>query len=172
MPVIAFYTTTGPYGCFSNFSHHGLELDNLWWPTSEHYFQAQKFVGTKHAELVRLAPSPKAAARMGRDRSRPLRTDWEQVKDDVMRRAVLGKFEGRADIRAVLLDTGDEELIENSPIDPYWGCGADGLGLNMLGKILMETRTILRERAAKTDRHVHGLQDSPGSVIGGVASIR
>jgi ribA/ribD-fused uncharacterized protein len=151
MPAITFYTTTGPYGCFSNFSHHGFELDNLWWPTSEHYFQAQKFVGTKHMELVRLAPSPKAAARMGRDRSRPLRTDWEAIKDDVMRRAVLRKFERHAALRAVLLDTGNEEIIENSPIDPYWGCGADGLGHNMLGKILMETRTVLRERAAEAD---------------------
>jgi N-glycosidase YbiA len=149
MPAIMFYTANEPYGCFSNFSHHGFELDDLWWPTSEHYFQAQKFVGTTHAELVRLAPSPKAAARMGRDRSRPLRADWEQVKDDVMRRAVLRKFERHAALRAVLLGTGDEEIVENSPIDPYWGCGADGLGLNMLGKILMETRTVLHERTAK-----------------------
>ena len=149
MAAITFYTANEPYGCFSNFSRHGFELDDLWWPTSEHYFQAQKFVGTKHMELVRLAPSPKAAARMGRDRSRPPRADWEQVKDDVMRRAVLRKFERHAVLRAVLLGTGDEEIVENSPIDPYWGCGADGLGLNMLGKILMETRTILRERTAK-----------------------
>jgi predicted NAD-dependent protein-ADP-ribosyltransferase YbiA (DUF1768 family) len=49
------------------------------------------------------------------------------------------------------LATGDEEIIENSPIDSYWGCGADGQGKNMLGKILMETRDILRERAAKAD---------------------
>jgi N-glycosidase YbiA len=81
----------------------------------------------------------------------PLRADWEAVKDDVMRKAVLRKFERHAALRAVLLDTGDEEIIENSPIDPYWGCGADGLGLNMLGKILMETRTALREGAAETD---------------------
>ncbi len=150
MAAITFYTANEPYGCFSNFSHHGFELDDLWWPTSEHYFQAQKFVGTKHAELVRLAPSPKAAARMGRDRSRPLRADWEAVKDDVMRKAVLRKFEQRADLRAVLLGTRDEEIIENSPIDWYWGCGADGQGKNRLGTILMETRAILRARATET----------------------
>jgi hypothetical protein len=151
MPAITFYTANEPYGCFSNFSHHGFELDGLWWPTSEHYFQAQKFAGTMHEELVRLAPSPRAAARMGRDRSRPPRADWEVVKDDVMRKAVLRKFEHRADLRALLLDTGNEEIIENSPIDSYWGCGADGQGKNMLGKILMETRDILRERVAKRD---------------------
>ena len=43
--AIEFYSTRGPYGAFSNFSPHGFELDGHWWPTSEHYFQAQKFAG-------------------------------------------------------------------------------------------------------------------------------
>jgi len=46
----------------------------------------------------------------------------------------------------VLLSTGDEQIIENSPIDYYWGCGADGSGKNMLGQVLMEIREILRDR--------------------------
>jgi hypothetical protein len=44
----------------------------------------------------------------------------------------------------VLLGTGDEELVENAPGDYYWGCGADGSGRNMLGRILMEVRSGLR----------------------------
>ena len=59
-----------------------------------------------------------------------MRPDWEQVKDDVMRKAVLRKFELNPEIRDVLLSTGDEELVEKSPRDYYWGCGADGNGLN------------------------------------------
>ena len=82
---------------------------------------------------------------MGRDRARPLRADWEQVKDDVMRRGVLRKFETHADIRALLLETGDEPIVENAPGDYYWGCGKDGSGKNMLGRILMETRESLRQ---------------------------
>lgn len=139
-----------PYGCFSNFSRHGFKLDDAWWPTSEHYYQAQKFVGTSHADQIRKAPTPKDAATIGRDRSRPLRSDWEQVKDDVMRQAVLCKFETHADIRAVLLATGNELIVENSPIDYYWGCGADGSGQNKLGQILMEVREILRDTALET----------------------
>jgi ribA/ribD-fused uncharacterized protein len=121
-------------------------LDGATWPTSEHYFQAQKFAGTPHVEDVRIARTPKQAAELGRDRQRPLRADWEQVKDDVMRRAVLRKFETHADIRATLLATGDEALVENAPGDYYWGCGKDGTGKNMLGKILMEIRDVLRKR--------------------------
>ncbi len=142
--TLYFYTTSDPYGCFSNFSPHGFILDEIWWPTSEHYFQAQKFVGTPHVDQIRQVKTPKDAARMGRDRSRPLRSDWEQVKDDIMRLAVLRKFETHADIREVLLSTGDELIVENSPIDYYWGCGADGSGKNRLGQILMEVRERLR----------------------------
>lgn len=142
-----------PYGCFSNFSAHGFSLDGAYWPTSEHYFQAQKFVGTPHMEAVRLARTPKQAAEMGRDRSRPLRPDWEAVKDDVMRRAVRRKFETHADIRAILLGTGDEDLVEATSGDYYWGCGTNGTGRNMLGHILVEVRGILREQEAATEPH-------------------
>jgi N-glycosidase YbiA len=141
--TVYFYNTREQYGCFSNFSYHGFELDSFYWYTSEHYFQAQKFVGTPHVEQIRLVKTPSEAARMGRDRKRPLRPDWEQVKDGIMKKAVLCKFQTHADIKEILLSTGDAELVENSPIDYYWGCGADGSGKNRLGKILMEVREIL-----------------------------
>jgi ribA/ribD-fused uncharacterized protein len=147
--TIYFYSTTGPYGSFSNFSRHGFELDGAYWPTSEHYFQAQKYAGTDHTQVVRRAPTPKEAAAMGRARSRPLRPDWEQVKDDVMRRAVRRKFESHPELRQALLATGDELIVENAPKDWYWGCGKDGTGKNVLGRILMEVRAGLRESAAE-----------------------
>jgi len=145
--MIYFYSSTEKdYGCFSNFSSHGFELEGLWWPTSEHYFQAQKFAGTPYAEQIRQAPTASLAAKMGRRRSHPLRSDWEQVKDQVMFQGVLRKFETHADIRSILLETGDELLIENAPRDYYWGCGADGSGQNKLGQVLMRIRSLLRER--------------------------
>jgi ribA/ribD-fused uncharacterized protein len=82
---------------------------------------------------------------MGRDRSLALRSGWEQVKDDVMRNAVLQKFRTHADIQEILLTTREEVLVENSPIDYYWECGKDGSGKNKLGQILMEVREILRD---------------------------
>ena len=147
--TIYFYSIREKYGCFSNFSPHGFELDDLYWSTSEHYFQAQKFPQTPDAEQIRFVKTPKEAATMGRERTRPLRRDWEQVKDDIMRKAVLRKFETHADIREILLSTEDAEIIENSPIDSYWGCGKDGSGKNMLGIILMEVREILRHAYGK-----------------------
>src|SRR5262249_13351594 len=114
--------------------------------TSEHYFQAQKFAGTPFEEQVRLASTAKQAATLGRRRDFPLRRDWEHVKDEIMRRSVLRKFETHADIREILLNTGDKAIVENAPGDYYWGCGKDGTGKNRLGQILVEVRALLREK--------------------------
>lgn len=142
---IYFYKTGEDYGCFANFSRHGITLDGEFWPTTEHYFQAQKFAGTPHEQIVHDAATPGDAARLGRDRARPLRADWEEVKDEVMRRAVFAKFSQHADIREVLLGTGDAELVEKTTDDHYWGCGTRGDGRNMLGIILVEVREKLRD---------------------------
>ena len=138
-----------PYGCFSNFSRHGIEMDGVWWPTAEHYYQAQKFTGTPYVVQIQRALTPKKAAEMGRNRAWPLRSDWEQVKDEVMFKAVLQKFETHRELRTLLLSTGAEEIVENAPGDYYWGCGADGSGQNKLGKLLMEVRSILSQCAVE-----------------------
>ncbi len=144
MKKILFYRVNEPYGEFSNFSPHPVQLKGRTWPTSEHYFQAQKFAGTEHEETVRLAKSPMVAARMGRSRERPLRLDWETVKDDIMREALRAKFTQLPQLRSLLLSTGDAELVEHSRNDCYWADGGDGSGKNMLGKLLMELRVELR----------------------------
>ncbi len=142
--AIYFYKINDEYGCFSNFSHYGFELDGKWWMTSEHYFQAQKFCGTEYEEIIRLLDNPMKAAEMGRNRSLPLREDWEQVKDDVMRKAVYAKFSQNNELKDILLKTGSEDIIENTSNDYYWGCGTKGSGTNMLGIILMEIRDKLK----------------------------
>ena len=147
MKVIKFYKVTDPFGCFSNFAPYPIEMDGKVWPTSEHYFQGQKFAGTKFEEEIRLIKSPMIAARMGRDRSKPLRADWESVKDEIMRQAVLAKFTQHADIRETLLATGDALLVEHTKNDSYWGDGEHGQGRNMLGQILASVREELRKKS-------------------------
>lgn len=144
MAVKFYQERSQPYGCFSNFSRHSMEIDGTPWQTVEHYFQAMKFVGTPQEHAIQIASAPMLAKQAGQSRAYPLRPDWEAVKDDIMRRAVRAKFMQHSDIRAVLLGTGDEELIEDAPNDYYWGCGAKGTGKNRLGKLLMEVRDALR----------------------------
>ena len=144
MVTIYFYRTDDEYGCFSNFSCHPIQLKGKSWPTSEHYFQAQKFAGTPMEEQIRLAESPRQAFRLGRSRTYALRADWEAVKEDVMREAVRAKFTQHAELAEILLSTGDAILAEHTPRDHYWADGGDGNGLNRLGQILMEIRHELR----------------------------
>jgi ribA/ribD-fused uncharacterized protein len=144
---IKFYHLNDPYGFFSNFAPHAIYLKGKIWPTSEHYFQAQKFANTPDEELVRQAQTPRVAAQIGRDRSKPLRSDWNVVKDDVMREALYAKFTQHPDLKEKLLMTRNVEIIEHTSNDNYWGDGGDGSGKNMLGKLLMETRERIRKQA-------------------------
>ncbi len=144
MKTIRFYRLNEPFGELSNFSPYPINLKGQTWPTTEHYFQAQKFAETEREEAIRFANSPMIAARMGRSRERPLRPDWEQVKEEVMRQALQAKFSQHAPLRSLLLSTGDAELVEHTTHDRYWGDGGDGSGKNRLGLLLMELRTALR----------------------------
>jgi ribA/ribD-fused uncharacterized protein len=85
---------------------------------------------------------------MGRDRKRPLRRDWESVKDNVMYQALVAKFTQHDDLRQILLGTGDALLVEHTENDSYWGDGGDGSGKNRLGHLLMRVRTELRAAEA------------------------
>jgi len=146
--VIHFYGSKDDYFCFSNFYRARIFLKGRQWPTTEHYFQAQKFAGTPREEEIRLAKTPRLAADLGRSRKHQLRPDWERVKDAVMREAVLAKFSQHDDLKQVLLDTRDAKIVERTVKDSYWGDGGDGSGRNMLGKILMSVRQELRGQQA------------------------
>ena len=56
--TIFFYLKRDPFGWLSNFSPHPIEMKGRVWPTVEHYYQAQKFAGTEHEELIRETPEP------------------------------------------------------------------------------------------------------------------
>lgn len=144
MPI-EFYSTKNAYGEFSNFASFPFILDGQEWPTSEHYFQAQKFEDEAYREKIRTTSSPIIAARLGRSRKIRIRQDWESVKVDVMRNAVRAKFLAHAELKSLLLSTGDEEIVEAAARDSFWGYGADGSGKNWLGRLLMEVREELRE---------------------------
>lgn len=152
LPVIHFNRVNGPYGFLSNFARSPIRLDGYIWPTVEHYYQAQKFTGTEHEHLIRLAASPALAAQLGRDRTRPLRSDWAEVRGEVMRRALLAKFSQHRRLKEQLLATVSATLVERTRQDAYWGDGGDGHGQNRLGRLLMQVRDQLRQEEAAHDQ--------------------
>ena len=150
--TIYFYKVWQPYGYFSNFSLHSIEMQNTFWSTVEHYYQAHKFLGSPDERImtsIHQASTPEEAAALGRCSTYRIRSDWELVKTKVMREAVLKKFSTHLKIREILLSTGNKLLVEDSPNDYYWGCGANKTGQNYLGQILMSVREELRIHSMK-----------------------
>ena len=141
---IKFYKVHDDYGFMSNFAPYPFSDGSKNWPTSEHYFQAQKFLIPEIQEKIRQIASPMDAALEGRNPQNPLRPDWEEVKDEVMLQALRMKFNQNPEIAKGLLATGDAILIEHTRNDAYWADGGDGSGKNKLGLLLMQVREELK----------------------------
>lgn len=132
----------GEYAFLSNFFEIPAYYSGILYQNSEAAFQAQKTLDPKEREKFSTM-NPSEAKRAGRDVV--LRDDWEHVKDGIMFDIVLSKFVSNPVLKKLLLDTGDEELIEgNTWNDTYWGV-YNGKGQNHLGKILMKVRSLLKE---------------------------
>ncbi|MFA6235381.1 MAG: NADAR family protein [Bacteroidota bacterium] len=148
---LLFYGTDHP---FSNFHPAPIKVEGKEYPTSEHFFQAAKFFKTDPAwaESIRRAGSPGQCARMGRDRAHKILTSWDNIRDEVMRFVLYLKYTQNPDLRKFLEETGDAFLIEDSPVDFYWGWGKDHTGKNRLGKLLMELRGALRNEPVDVNK--------------------
>lgn len=136
--MIKFWIPNKPYGCFSNFSLHSIIVNDKMYKTTEHFYQSKKTKDPVLQEQIRKCKTPKECKTLAY--SLPLREDWESIKFKVMKYAVMCKVMQNPDVRFSLMQTGDEEIVENSPHDNVWGIGKDGKGSNLLGKILMEIR--------------------------------
>jgi len=143
--AIYFYKEFGPLGYLANYSNHGFYKDNVFYKTVEHFYQSKKFLDIELQKKVINAETPKEASNIGRDRNNKLRDNWSNIKQDIMLKGVLEKFRQNKDILIKLLNTGTEEIIENTVDEYYWGCGKDKSGENNFGKILFKAREILKK---------------------------
>lgn len=146
--AIYFYKQYGPLGYLATYSEHGFVKNGIYWKTSEHYYQAQKFDDDKVRQMIINAETPKIASTIGRDKQFKLREDWEEVKQKIMFDAVYYKFKAHPDICKKLLETGNEEIIEETVKENYWGCGPNKDGQNNYGKILIKVREVLRKEVS------------------------
>lgn len=138
--AIYFYIPQDEFGMFSNFSEHGIMMKDKYYPTVEHYYQSCKFENMMYQELIRNCHSPKRASELGKSKDQKIKSNWNEIKIEVMYQAVLAKFQQNKAIQTILLNTQNHLLIENSPYDNFWGIGKTGQGLNYLGTILMKAR--------------------------------
>lgn len=139
---------TGRWNFLSNFFPVEIEHQGIKYPSVEHYYVAMKvkndqqidgkYIGYVDCrELISKIKTPGEAKRFGR--TLKIRKDWDNVKFDVMLWGVREKFK-KEELKEMLLNTGDQQLIEgNFWNDTYWGV-CKGVGENNLGKILMRVR--------------------------------
>lgn len=128
---------SGEYEWLSNFYPSRVMGAGMSFPSVEHAYQAYKTFNDN--ERRRIATLTAGQAKRAGNKLK-LRSDWEEVKEELMYELVLQKFETYSKLRRKLLDTKDAILIEgNNWGDRYWGV-CNGVGQNKLGEILMRVR--------------------------------
>lgn len=129
----------------SNFWPSEVTLDGLQYPSVEHAYQAAKTNDAQERKKIRSLNKASQAKSAGKKVM--LRPDWERVKLKVMEELVTEKFTKHPELRKLLLETGNHELVEgNHWGDTFWGV-CKGKGHNHLGKILMKVRAKIREES-------------------------
>ena len=109
------------------------------------------------AEQILKTTDPKKAKSLGRKVKGFNAEDWITHSFSYMLEVNIAKYSQNEEERKFLLSTGDKTLVEASPYDKIWGIGLhydddDVLdehkwqGMNLLGKVLMHTRTKMKNK--------------------------
>lgn len=154
-------TFDGEYGFLSNFYPCTLTYKGITWPHSESAYQAMKSSDPAIHQILAKMMRPGEAKRYGKRIT--LRSDWEDIKLDVMHDIVTAKFDQNPELQRKLLLTGFCELEEgNTWGDTIWGvCPPNsGNGENMLGIILMNLRS----------KYISALPVDPAKIYAGIGS--
>lgn len=146
--------------CFSQWFEAPFWHDGVTYPTAEHFMMAEKarlFGDEAALAAVLAAANPGAAKASGRTVKHFDETVWLAHRDEIVLNANRAKFAQNVALATFLLQTGQQVLVEASPVDAIWGIGlaADDEragdpcrwpGLNLLGFALMQVRAELRPK--------------------------
>lgn len=157
MHEIRFYRASDkPYGVFSNLYRREIAFESQVFPTAEHAYQAGKARKEAVRNWLMAAPSPSLLAMAAHGLYYwDVAPGWSTKKFGRMRAVLVAKFTQQDDLREILLATGTARLIEattlDNPVNRLWG-EVNGVGQNMLGKLLMEVREELRRASTRSRR--------------------
>ncbi|KAJ7615344.1 DUF1768-domain-containing protein [Roridomyces roridus] len=135
------------YYAFKNRAPYPVKYNGKIYPTSEHLFQAFKYMGhrTDLAERIRtVSTSSTTAFDLSMTLLEHQNPDWDILKIPKMEIVVCHKFSQHEKLKQLLLGTGDAELVNGSR-DNFWGAGKTGTGRNEFGKLLERLRKTFRE---------------------------
>lgn len=137
------YFFTHAYDPLSNWSAHAVDIWGQRFPTVEHAFQWRKFYEHEPdiASAILRAPSPWAAIQLNRTAGQgKLPADWAEIRVGIMEELLRAKAAQHEDVRECLQKTGSRKIVENHPVDAFWGCGPEGDGQNMMGVLWRKIR--------------------------------
>jgi len=144
--------------CFSQWFTSPFQVDNVRYPTAEHFMMAAKarlFGDQENEEKVIKSSHPKQAKELGRKVRGFDEATWIRERYRLVVEGNFAKFSQNPELKEFLLGTGKRILVEASPYDRIWGIGlvadhpdaekpAAWKGLNLLGFALMEVRATLQ----------------------------
>lgn len=138
--AVYFFTTA--FAPLDNFSAHKINIWGREFATVEHAYQWKKFVDVSKnvADKIFDAKSPEEAKNIADKNKTKVAGDWYDKRVVIMREILLEKFRQHKDVKEILKKTKNRLIIENSPVDDFWGISKNGRGQNMIGKIWMEIR--------------------------------
>ena len=142
--VVGFYERE--FYVFSNFSSFQVDWAGKRWSTSEHAYQAARFFETAPELVERIAHARSAheAFEIAQGNKQHQRENWPEIKTQIMLEICRNKLQQNPYVYHKLMLTNDEYLVEDSPVDSFWGWGADRQGRNELGKVWMKLREELQ----------------------------
>lgn len=136
----------GEYAFLSNFFESPIKFAKQIWPTAEHLYQALKTPNHEERELIRKAPTPGKAKKLGQKVK--MRDNWDRAKKIWMAYVIKLKFQQNPDLAHQLVSTGEKKLVEgNTWGDTEWGV-CEGKGENTLGILLQELRSQLKHKVS------------------------
>jgi ribA/ribD-fused uncharacterized protein len=157
-----FWKPTESYGFLGNWYYSPFVKDEIPFINNEQYFmwaKQQLFDPTNVAleKKILETNSPKIMKDLGRLVRNFNQKEWDSQKYDIMKNGLIEKFSQNSELKILLLNTLNSILVEASPYDKIWGIGLtakDAMthkpwkGENLLGKALMDVRTIFQNIAS------------------------
>ena len=154
--VVVVHKTKESFGGLSNMaSGYPLRVTGVRILTTEALYQACRFPHLPDVQREIIGQhSPMTAKMKSKPHRKDSRPDWDNVRFKVMRWCLRVKLAQHYEVFGrLLLATNDRPIVEQSRKDDYWGAKAVGvhdeilIGQNVLGRLLMELRELLKNDA-------------------------
>ncbi|MFN7117076.1 MAG: NADAR family protein [Saprospiraceae bacterium] len=153
----ASFEKTGKH-CFSIWHKSPFTIDNLTYPTMQHYMMAHKaliFQDYDRFEKIMVAPTPREAQLLGDEIADIDFEHWAREQYDIAKEGNIHKFNQYPSFAAELLQTGNKILVEASLTDAIWVKQDDSddvelgyynwISINLHGFVLMSVREFFRD---------------------------